>query len=295
MQKARFSVTGVASLGKRKPMYKTLVHNLNCPARDGVSGANVESGGSTMAGISEATGLTRGALGALGAAVLALGLAGCDGSANVSDPDGVAPALTVTSIPVGSREIRSSVVVTGTVVPWQDLSIGTEISGLKVVDVPVDEGDVVKKGQLLAQIDNTVVSAQLRHAEAAIKEAEANLRFAQADHERAQELVERGTISPQTAEDRETKRYAAEARLAMAKAQRDEMKARVVASSVVAPDDGYITKRSILIGDVVSAGRELFRMVRDGRLELDAEVPETEIGLIEEGQQVRVLRDHAGP
>jgi RND family efflux transporter MFP subunit len=221
-------------------------------------------------------------------------LAGCDGSGNV-DPDDVTPALTVTTILVTEREIRRSVVATGTIVPWQDLSIGTEISGLKVIDVPVDEGDIVKSGQLLAQIDKTVVSAQLRHAEAVVKEAEANLKYALTDSERAKELIARGNISPQTAEDRETKALAAEARLAMAQAERDQMLARVVASSVVAPDDGYISKRSVLIGDVVTAGRELFRMVRDGRLELNAEVPETDIGFISEGQQVRVLRDHLGP
>lgn len=241
--------------------------------------------------VKSATGRTRTAL---SAAMLVVVLAGCDGSATV-DPDGVTPALTVTTIPVVEREIRRNVIATGTIVPWQDLSIGTEISGLKVVDVPVDEGDMVKAGQLLAQIDKTVVSAQLRHAEAVVKEAEANLRYALTDSQRAKELIARGNISPQTAEDRETKALAADARLAMAKAERDQMKARVVASSVVAPDDGYISKRSVLIGDVVAAGRELFRMVRDSRLELNAEVPETDIGLVAEGQQVRVLRDHLGP
>ncbi len=234
-------------------------------------------------------------LGGLSGLALLIALASCDGSATVSEPDGVTPALTVTTIPVGQREIHHNVIATGTIVPWQDLSIGTEISGLKVVDVPVDEGDQVKAGQLLAQIDQTVVAAQLRHAEAVVREAEANLKFAETDNARAKELVAKGNISSQTADDRETKAFAAEARLAMARAERDQMKARVVASSVVAPDDGYISKRSVLIGDVVAAGRELFRMVRDGRLELNADVPETDIGLIEEGQQVRIMRDHLGP
>jgi len=232
--------------------------------------------------------------GALSALALAAFLAGCDGSATVSDPDRVAPALTVTTVQVAQQEINSRVVATGTVVPWQDLSIGTEISGLKVVDVPVEEGDVVKKGQLLAQIDSTVVSAQLRHADAEVKQAEANLEYALADNERAKELVGKGTISPQVADDRKNKAVSAEAQLAMSKAKRDEMLARVVASSVVAPADGIVSKRSVLIGDVVAAGRELFRMVRDGRLELEAEVPETDIALVAEGQQSRITREHIG-
>ena len=232
----------------------------------------------------------------LGSFALAITLFGCDGSATIKEPDdGIAPALSVTTVQSSVREIIHKVNVTGTVIPWQDLSIGTEISGLKIIDVPVDEGDYVKKGQLLAQIDQTVVSAQLQHAEAVVREAEANLKFAQTNNSRAKELVARGNISSQTADDRETKALSASARLLMAKADRDQKRARVAASRVVAPDDGYISKRAVLIGDVVAAGRELFRMVRDGRLELSAQVPETDIGLIEKGQQVKVLRDHRDP
>jgi len=264
----------------------------------------VESGRKFPAGSGDGDGMGRNgtalkldvlrSAGALSALALAAFLAGCDGSATVSDPDRVAPALTVTTVQVAQQEINSRVVATGTVVPWQDLSIGTEISGLKVVDVPVEEGDVVKKGQLLAQIDSTVVSAQLRHADAEVKQAEANLEYALADNERAKELVGKGTISPQVADDRKNKAVSAEAQLAMSKAKRDEMLARVVASSVVAPADGIVSKRSVLIGDVVAAGRELFRMVRDGRLELEAEVPETDIALVAEGQQSRITREHIG-
>jgi RND family efflux transporter MFP subunit len=104
--------------------------------------------------------------------------------------------------------------------------------------------------------------------------------------------VTRGNISAQSAQDRETKLMSATAKVAMAQAQRDEIKARLVASSIVAPVDGYISKRSILIGDVVAAGREAFRMVRDSRLELDAQIPETDLGLVRVGQQVRITQEN---
>ncbi|MBY0510041.1 MAG: efflux RND transporter periplasmic adaptor subunit [Rhodospirillaceae bacterium] len=219
-------------------------------------------------------------------------LAGCDGSAPASEAKDVPPALTVSTVAASKQAIDRNIIVTGSVVAWQDLSIGTEISGLKVVAVPVEEGDVVKKGQLLAQIDNTVISAQFRHAEGAVREAQANLKFAESENVRAKELVARGNISAQSAQDRETKLLSAAAKLSMAEAQRDEMKARLVATSIVAPVDGYISKRSILIGDVVAAGREAFRMVRDSRLELDAQIPETDLGLVRVGQKARITQEN---
>ena len=230
------------------------------------------------------------------AALLSLPLLNaCDAGAPANEAGDVPPALTVTTVAAGRQSIDHNVIATGTVVAWQDLSIGTEISGLKVAAVEVEEGDVVKRGQLLAQIDNTVLSAQFRHADAAVREAEANLKFAESENARAKDLVARGNVSPQSAQDRETKAFAAAARLGMAQAQRDEIKARLVATSIVAPADGYISKRSILIGDVVAAGREAFRMVRDSRLELDAQVPENDLVLVRVGQKVRVAQEGTEP
>ena len=222
-------------------------------------------------------------------------LAGCDASAPASEAKDVPPALTVSTVAAGKQAIDHNVVATGSVVAWQDLSIGTEITGLKVAAVAVEEGDVVKRGQLLAQIDDTVLSAQFRQAEAGVREAQANLKFAESENARAKDLVARGNVSAQNAQDRETRSFAAAAKLAMAEAQRDEIKARLVATKIVAPADGYISKRSILIGDVVAAGREAFRMVRDSRLELDAQIPETDLGLVRVGQSVRVVQENMPP
>ena len=226
--------------------------------------------------------------------LLTLSACGEPAPASESKAD-VPPALTVTTIAAGHQTIDRNIVGTGSVVAWQELSIGTEIGGWRVVEVPVEEGDTVTRGQLLARIDDMAADAQFRHAEAAVREAEANLRFAQSENERAKDLIGKGTVSPQTAQDRQTKAYAADARLGMARALRDEMKTRLVATRILAPADGYISKRSILIGDVVAAGREAFRMVRDSRLKLDAQVPENDVSLVQVGQTVRVFREGSAP
>lgn len=230
------------------------------------------------------------------AALVCLPLLGaCDNAAPASESKDLPPALTVSTVPAGHQSIDHNVIATGTVVAWQDLSIGTEITGLRVVAVPVEEGDKVKRGQLLAQIDDTMISAQFRQSEAGVREAEANLKFAESDNARAKDLVARGNVSAQSAQDRETKAFAAAAKLAMAQAQRDEMHARLEATRIVAPADGYISKRSILIGDVIPAGREAFRMVRDSRLELDAQIPENDLGVIQPGQKVRIAQENGKP
>lgn len=240
--------------------------------------------------------LPKAGLATLCALGIAAALSACGAPAPASESKADAPpALTVTTIAAGHQTIDRNIVGTGSVVAWQELSIGTEIGGWRVVEVPVEEGDTVKRGQLLARMDDTAADAQFRHAEAAVQEAEANLRFAQSENERAKDLIGKGTVSPQTAQDRETKAYAADARLRMARALRDEMKTRLVATRILAPADGYISKRSILIGDVVAAGREAFRMVRDSRLELDAQVPENDVSLVEAGQTVRVFREGSAP
>ncbi len=228
---------------------------------------------------------------AVGALIVLGGLGAWDASAPALEPREAPAALTVTTVTASRQSIERAIVATGSVVAWQELSISSEIGGLRVVDVPVDEGEVVKRGQLLAEINSTVIAAQLRQQEAAVREAAANLTYAQSESRRAQDLLKQGNISPQIAEDRETKAQGAAARLALAQAHKDEMHARYVATKILAPSDGYVSKRAVLIGDVVVSGKEIFRMVRDSRHELDMQVPENDLALVQPGQRVRVTRE----
>lgn len=203
-------------------------------------------------------------------------------------------ALTVTTVTPTERPMKSVVTGVGTVVAWQELTVGTEAAGLKVVEVLVEEGDDVKAGQVLARLDGSVLKAQLRAQDARVAEARSSVVVAQNNLKRAEELVSRNVISPATLDDRKSAADTAAARLTAAIALRDELASKVAQTDIVAPTDGHISARKILMGDVVGSGTEAFHIIRDNRLELNAQIGETDLAAIADGQQVNVIHDGVG-
>jgi RND family efflux transporter MFP subunit len=198
------------------------------------------------------------------------------------------PVIAVTVAPVEVRPLPRSVIGDGSVVAWQELVIGAEVAGLRVAEVAVDEGDQVRRGQVLMRFDATLLKAQLAQAEAGIKEAEVALQFLQSDVTRAVELSHGAFIATQTLEQRQSAARQAEARLVLARARHEEATARLAQAWLVAPADGIVIRRSGQPGTISAVGQEMFRLVRDGRLELDAKVPELELAAVQAGQTVHV-------
>ena len=226
------------------------------------------------------------------ASALAAGPAGC-GSETLQKP--AAEALTVATAPVALRPVARVVSASGTVHAWQELPIGAETSGAAVVELFVEEGDTVERGQPLAQLNDRVLRAQLAQQEASVAEARATVVEAKANLDRAEEMRRKDATSAQNLDARRAAAATAGARLAVAEAARAETTARLGQLRITAPADGYVSSRTIEIGEVVAAGQELFRIVRDGRLELDAQVPETELPLIRAGQSAAVTSSQAEP
>ncbi|UFN49952.1 efflux RND transporter periplasmic adaptor subunit [Roseomonas sp. OT10] len=197
-------------------------------------------------------------------------------------------ALTVAAAPVEIRAVERSVRGDGSIVAWQELVLGAEVAGLRVVELGAEEGDRVRQGQLLVRLDDAVLRAQAAQAAAAVTEAEANLRLAQAELRRVQELQRGEYAARQTLEQRQANAAGAEARLAAARAQRDDAEARLAQTRILAPTDGIVTTRRAQLGTVVSLGQEMLRLIRDGRIELDARVPELDLAAIAPGQAARV-------
>lgn len=199
------------------------------------------------------------------------------------------PALTVAVAPAAQRPMARVVVGDGSVVAWQELVVGAEAGGLRVIEVAVEEGDRVARGQLLVRLEDSVLKAQRDAAEANVQEAEAALRVARQDLLRSEELSRGQIAARQTLEQREAAARQAEARLAASRARRDEAAARLSQARVVAPTDGTVSRRTALLGAVVPAGQELVRLIRDDRVELDARVPELDLAAVAPGQRVRVV------
>ena len=194
------------------------------------------------------------------------------------------PALTVTLGPVTTRRMGTVVVGDGSITPWQELVIGTEVGGLRIVEAPLDEGMTVRAGELLARLDDSVLAAQAAQAQAAIGEAEAFLDFARQEEARSEALVRTQTGSRQLLEQRQSATRQAEARLVSARARLAEVQSRLAQTRILAPSDGLVSRVSVRIGAVPAQGQELFRLIRDHRLELEARVPELELADLRAGQ-----------
>jgi HlyD family secretion protein len=187
-------------------------------------------------------------------------------------------ALTVSAVSPNSGSMAVKLSANGTVAAWQEASIGAEVNGLKLTDVRVNVGDVVRKGQVLATFSAEGVQADLLQAQAALAEAEASASAASMDAQRAATLKDTGALSAQQIAQFNTAEATAKARVQAAKAGVTAAQVRRNNAQLTAPDNGIISARNATVGSVVGAGTELFRMVRQSRLEWRAEVTSSEIG-----------------
>jgi RND family efflux transporter MFP subunit len=198
------------------------------------------------------------------------------------------PALTVTTAKPVAARLPIKLTANGNVAAWQEASIGSESGGLKLVQVRVNVGDVVKKGQVLAVFAPDSVHADLAQAQAALMEAQANAAEAAANAARARTLQTSGALSAQQISQYLTAEQTANARIAAARATLAAQQLRLKYTQVVAPDSGVISARSATVGAVVGVGTELFRMIRQGRLEWRAEVIAADLAQLKPGMTALV-------
>ncbi len=205
------------------------------------------------------------------------------------------PALTVTTTKASSAEWPLKLSANGNIAPWQEAVVGAEVNGLRLIEVKVNVGDEVKKGQVLAVFETESVQADIALVKANLAESEAALAEAQSNAERARQLQNSGAISAQQIGQYLTTERTARARIASAQAQLRQQNLRLKHARVLAPDAGVISARSATLGSVAPAGMELFRMVRQNRLEWRAEVTASEITRIKSARSVMVSPANGAP
>ncbi|MDK1376535.1 MULTISPECIES: efflux RND transporter periplasmic adaptor subunit [unclassified Sinorhizobium] len=215
------------------------------------------------------------------------------GSAVADQP--ATPALTVSLVAPALREWPETIPASGWLKPWQEAVIASETSGLRVTDVLVDVGSVVTKGQTLVQLSQQSVLADLRKQAAAVETAKADLAKAKANADRARQLRPSGAISDEKIAERLTDEQMAIASLESQQAAFESQKIKLAQTTVTAVDDGLITSRTVDLGAVVSTGTELFRLVRQQRVEWQAEVSARFLPRISEGLSVTINGPEARP
>ena len=197
-------------------------------------------------------------------------------------------ALTVTTVRAESADMPRRLVANGNVAPWQEAIIGSEAGGLRLTDVRANVGDSVRAGDVLAVFSADAVQADMAQATAALMEAEAAAADAANNAARARTLKDSGALSTQQINQFTTGAQTAQARVEAARAAVSTQRLRLRYTRVLAPDDGVISTRTATVGAVVPAGAELFRMIRQGRLEWRAEVTATELGSLRPGTAATV-------
>lgn len=233
-------------------------------------------------------------------------------------PKVLAPA--VTTARVREKHFVETVLVTGSLVPQEEILVAPEISGLRVQSLKAEEGDRVKKGDILAVLVSEQLDAQLAQndaaqaaaiasiaqAESSIADAKARVLETSASLKRAKPLLNKKYLAQSTYEQRQAAATSAVAQLSVAEsqlraaraekerveAQRRELIWRRNNTDVRAPEDGIISRRTARIGEIAGgaagAGEPLFRIIQDGEIELAAELPEIDMAKVRPGQRATI-------
>ncbi|ERS00782.1 RND transporter [Acinetobacter sp. COS3] len=198
-------------------------------------------------------------------------------------------ALTVTVIQPEVQNWKQTFTANGNIAAWQEVVISSELSGQRLTKVNVNVGDKVRHGQVLAEINSDTIRADLAAAKASYAEAQAVLADAITNNKRIQQLKNTGAISAQESTQYQTSQATAQARLDAAKAQIESNQLRLAQTQIVAPDNGVISARTATVGSLAQTGQELFRLIRDQRLEWRAEVTSEDLYKLKEGMNARVF------
>lgn len=204
------------------------------------------------------------------------------------------PSLSVKVIKPEQLDIPSSLTANGSIAAWQEAIIGAEVSDLRLQEVRVDIGESVRKGQILAVFADETVLADIAQHKALLAEAEASLSEASQNADRARKASGSSAFSAQQITQYLTNEKTAAARLASAKAQLDNQLLRQKHTRVLASDNGIISSRTATLGAVATPGQELFRLIRQHRLEWRAEVTAAEMAQLKPGLKVQVQVPNVG-
>ena len=198
-------------------------------------------------------------------------------------------ALTVTVVQPEQQNWKQTFTANGNIAAWQEVVIGSELSGQRLTRVNVNVGDEVKRGQVLAEINSDTIRADLAAAKASYAEAQAVLADAVTNNKRIQQLKNTGAISAQESTQYQTSQATAQARLDAAKAQIESNQLRLAQTQVISPDNGVISARTATVGSLAQTGQELFRLIRDHRLEWRAEVTTSDLYKLKQGMNARIF------
>ena len=228
-------------------------------------------------------------MGIMAMGVLALLATACDKSAKGENAEAAAPPALLLSaedtLTVASKSLSSGPAITGSILPEKRADLRAEVSAI-VLAVLKENGDPVKRGQLLVQLDDTAIRDTLASSRTAATTAAQAYDQAQRQYERMAKLQKDGLVSAQQVEDAEVRRNATQS-------DREAARSRLVAAEqqqqrtlVRAPFDGIISDRNVSAGDTAQVGKELLKVIDPTSLRFEGFVSADSIGSVRPGQKV---------
>lgn len=210
-------------------------------------------------------------------------------SASAKADDKKAPALTVAPedlVTVSSNALASGPVVTGSIQPERKADLRAEVSAI-VLQVLKENGEAVKKGDLLVRLDATSLRDSVNSAEEAVRASTQSLEQAVRMLERQKTLRASGMTSAQALEDAEIRRNNAQSDLAAAKARAVSARQQLQRTEVRAPFDGIVSERKASNGDTAQIGKELIKVIDPTSMRFEGSVPADKVGVVKVGQPVQ--------
>ncbi|MFY0526357.1 efflux RND transporter periplasmic adaptor subunit [Archangium gephyra] len=186
---------------------------------------------------------------------------------------------------VEPRELRSGPVLSGTLQARRAATMRAEVQGA-VLEMVVEQGQQVKKGQLLARIEDNSLQDQLIAARGAVRVARNALQVARSEEERNRKLSDAGVITRRDFERAQLSRHQAQAQLSEAEARLALARQQVGRTRIRAPFTGVVSERLASAGDIVQPGTALYTVIDPTSLRLEASVPAAQLSTLEPGIEV---------
>ncbi|MDB6090492.1 MAG: hypothetical protein JWN85_3276 [Gammaproteobacteria bacterium] len=229
------------------------------------------------------------------AIVVAVGIASAIWMSRASAPPTVTALASEQSIPLvsvtapGITAVTSSVTFTGAIAARYDMPIGIDGDAVRIVAVYVEAGDHVKRGQLLAKLDESVLVPQVNRLAASLEQARAQAALSTAEYRRAKAVEAAGALSAEDIEKRRATSATDDAAVKVVAAQLAEAEARLNRTRVVAPVDGTVLTRKAEVGQIASSGSEaLFRIASGGEVEMRGQIAEQDLAALKLGQPASI-------
>ncbi|MBR5146490.1 MAG: efflux RND transporter periplasmic adaptor subunit [Bacteroidales bacterium] len=197
--------------------------------------------------------------------------------------------LVIRTYVVDDYTIENTVTATGTIQPLEQVEVGTQVSG-EIDKIFVDYNSVVKKGQLLAELDKSNLLENLRQAEASVRSAESELEYSKTSFERTKQLYEAKAATQIAYDESRNSLVKAETSLQNAQSNLDKAKVNLGYAEIYSPIDGVVLSREVEVGQTVAASYStptLFTIANDlTQMKVEANIDEADIGQVVVGQRV---------